>query len=90
MGFIPTIRLRKAAGVAEAATEFDDDKHDVGYGISDSVCDALSLEAKNEREVRQHPSDVTWQADLGVQKAEAAALVWSKKTVWATYAWSVD
>lgn len=30
---------------------------------------------------------VTQDAQLGVKKAEAAALVWSKKTLYLTYAW---
>lgn len=52
-----------------------------------SDADNASLEEKNEREVQQHPQEVTASAELGVQKAEAAALVWTKKTVYCTYAW---
>lgn len=48
-----------------------------------------SLEARNEKDVMQHPDEVTSNAQLGVKKAEAAALVWSKKAVYATYAWWV-
>lgn len=46
-----------------------------------------SLEQQNEKEIMQHPDEVTASAQLGVKKAEAAALVWSKKAVYATYAW---
>lgn len=46
-----------------------------------------SLEAENEKNIEQHPDEVTSQAQMGVQKAEAAALVWSKKAVYLTYAW---
>ncbi|OAA40285.1 Major facilitator superfamily domain, general substrate transporter [Metarhizium rileyi] len=49
--------------------------------------DNLSLEEKNEREVQKHPQQVTANAELGVQKAEAAALVWTKKILYCTYAW---
>ncbi|KAH8703086.1 putative siderochrome-iron transporter [Talaromyces proteolyticus] len=49
--------------------------------------DNLSLEARNEKEVLQNPDKVTSYAEAGVQKAEASALVWGKKAVYATYAW---
>ena len=54
---------------------------------SDRDSDSLSLEARNEKEVQQRPDQVTAGAQIGQQKAEAAALVWSKKAVYATYAW---
>ena len=47
----------------------------------------LSLEARNEKEAQEHPDQVTRDALLGQQKAEAAALVWSKKAVRFTYGW---
>ena len=49
--------------------------------------DTLSIEEKNEKEVQRNPGQVTASAEAGIQKAEAAALVWSKKTVYCTYAW---
>jgi antitoxin component of MazEF toxin-antitoxin module len=55
--------------------------------LSASDSDTLSLEAQNEKEIHAHPDEITENADLGVKKAEAAALVWSKKAVYATYAW---
>ncbi|KAK1061215.1 Siderochrome iron transporter 2 [Friedmanniomyces endolithicus] len=88
MGFIPTIRLRKNAGVASQVGGFDSDQHEPPLQDSSaSDSDTLSLEARNEKEVQLHPNEITRHADLGVKKAEAAALVWGKKTVWATYAW---
>ena len=83
---IPGLRLRKDPGLAATVGEYDG-KHDSGFPNSDSDSDTLSLEARNEKEVQAHPDRITQQAELGVQKAEAAALVWSKKTVWAAYAW---
>lgn len=47
----------------------------------------LSLEAANEKSIEKHPDEITRNAYAGVQKAEAAALVWSKKAVILTYAW---
>ncbi|KAJ5491248.1 Siderochrome iron transporter 2 [Penicillium diatomitis] len=41
----------------------------------------------DEKEVQHNPEHVTVQAGLGQQKAEAAALVWSRNTVFAVYAW---
>lgn len=49
--------------------------------------DRSSLEARAEREIELHPDQVIEGADLGVQKAEAAALVWSKKALIGIYAW---
>ncbi|CAI7594302.1 unnamed protein product [Penicillium crustosum] len=46
-----------------------------------------SLEERNERELLEHPDKVTQEAQVGVQKAEATALVWSKPALYATYAW---
>lgn len=47
----------------------------------------LSLEERNEKEIEHNPQHVTDDAYMGVQKAEAVALVWGKKAVIATYAW---
>jgi hypothetical protein len=49
----------------------------------------LSLEARNEKEVQQNPNQVTADAHQGIQKAEAAALVWTKPVLYATFAWYV-
>lgn len=54
---------------------------------SDFSSDTSSLEARNEREIQQHPDQITVDAHLGVQKAEAAALVWSKPVLIFIYAW---
>jgi len=61
------------------------DKYD-----SDTTSDTLSLEARNEREVQQHPEQVTADAHAGIQKAEAAALVWGKPALVFIYAWCVS
>jgi len=58
------------------------DKYD-----SDTTSDTLSIEARNEREVQQHPEQVTADAHIGIQKAEAAALVWGKPALIFIYAW---
>lgn len=47
----------------------------------------VSLEQLDEKEVNAHPDQVTAGAALGVQKAEAAALVWPRWAVYCTYAW---
>ncbi|OJJ42905.1 hypothetical protein ASPZODRAFT_146476 [Penicilliopsis zonata CBS 506.65] len=51
---------------------------------TDSDADFLA-QANKEAEV--HPNQITTGASLGVQKAEAAALVWTKKAIYLTYAW---
>lgn len=53
----------------------------------EAASDTLSLEGKNEREIIKHPNEITQDAQIGVQKAEATALVWSKTALYATYAW---
>lgn len=42
---------------------------------------------RSEKEIQEHPDQVSANAASGVRKAEAVALVWSKKAVYATYAW---
>lgn len=44
-----------------------------------------SLEANRKDE--SNADEVTKEAQMGVQKAEAAALMWSKKAVYMIYAW---
>lgn len=63
-----------------------EEKENVDVGVQ-SDADTLSLEARNEKEVREHPDQVTSSAQEGVQKIEAAALIWGQKTVYAIYAW---
>ncbi|KAJ5885206.1 hypothetical protein N7495_009716 [Penicillium taxi] len=46
-----------------------------------------SLEERNEREVLENPLEVTRDAQIGVQKAEAMALVWSKSALYTISAW---
>ncbi|OJJ95208.1 hypothetical protein ASPACDRAFT_82067 [Aspergillus aculeatus ATCC 16872] len=43
--------------------------------------------ARAEKEAQEHPEEVTRDAPIGVKKAEAAALVWTKKAIIITYAW---
>lgn len=51
--------------------------------------DAQSLEERDEREVLEHPDQITHDAQAGIQKAEATALVWSRKALYSTYTWYV-
>ncbi|KAF2137209.1 uncharacterized protein K452DRAFT_278847 [Aplosporella prunicola CBS 121167] len=46
-----------------------------------------SLEAREEKEIESHPDVVSSNAQEGLQKVEAAALVWSKTAVYLIYAW---
>lgn len=52
--------------------------------------DTESLEQRNEREILERPNQVTQDAQPGIQKAEATALVWSSKALYSTYAWYVN
>ena len=91
MGF-----LEKFTGATPAAETGDTEAHRpknaaeaTGNQILSVETDSsrLSLEARNEKEAQEHPDQVTRDAYLGQQKAEAAALVWSKKAVLLAYAW---
>lgn len=46
-----------------------------------------SLEWHDEKEVEAHPDQINPNADIGLQKAEAAALVYTKKVVFGIYGW---
>lgn len=77
-----------AAGTDHDQTAFKDEtkvSHDVEGSGSDS--DNLSLEAKEEKRIQEAPDQVTSDAQAGIQKAEAAALVWSKTAIFGVYAW---
>ncbi|ROW16289.1 hypothetical protein VPNG_01855 [Cytospora leucostoma] len=65
-----------------------DDKHahDIEQPSSSSAS-TLSLEQVNEKQIEADPNHVTADAALGVQKAEAAALVWPKWALYCTYGW---
>lgn len=49
--------------------------------------DTRSLESREDKEVTAHPDSITEGTYVGLQKAEAVALVWSRKAVFGTYAW---
>ena len=84
MPMFDTLRRRKDGAIAPDLVK-DDTR--VSHDASGSDSDDLSLTAKNEKEIQAHPDRVTSGVHEGVQKAEAAALVWSKKVVCLTYAW---
>ena len=58
-----------------------------GYGSSGEDSSRVSLEERNEFEIKKNGNAITDCAQLGVKKAEAAALVWSRKAVLLTYGW---
>lgn len=90
MGILHTLRNRRDGVIAPSVTDdaaFEERETKESQDFTESDSDTLSLEARNEKEVQLHPNQVTQNADVGVQKAEAAALVWGKKAVWLTYGW---
>lgn len=96
-GVLDLVRGRNDASAAQAFAPAEEQqtqqtgKEEANYSTdpTSSDSDTLSLEARNEKEVQAHPHQITSYADLGVKKAEAAALVWSRTAVYATYAWYV-
>ncbi|KAF4339836.1 siderochrome-iron transporter [Fusarium beomiforme] len=92
MGFLEKIRGQKHAAVpspnhADETIE-DTNRPAKGGALSSGTSDdSLDLVDRNEQEVLANGTHVTADAQIGIQKAEAVALVWSKKTVYITYAW---
>lgn len=87
-GILDLVRGRSGGRVVnDEATTPTADAKETNDDVRDSNSSNLSLEERNEKEVTEHPDTVTADAQLGQQKAEAAALVWSKTAVQATYAW---
>lgn len=94
MGLFDTVRGRKNnIVVAPDALAADDHERKEGSPEApeypNEKKERPSLEARGEHEVEVHPDEVTSDAETGVQKAEAAALVWSKKSLILIYAWCV-
>lgn len=91
MGVIDRIRSRRDDEVQPAtdpAAEATDEKG--APNVQDSEWSPASSDdnlARAAKEIEAHPGQVTEGATPGVQKAEAAALVWPKKAVYAIYAW---
>jgi hypothetical protein len=96
MGVLDNIRGRDTSQLNAAVQRSEPDDAPVdekspgqAQDITASDSDTLSLEARNEKEIQLHPDQITANADIGVQKAEAVTLIWGKKTVYAVYAWWV-
>ncbi|KAF3389809.1 Siderophore iron transporter mirB [Talaromyces pinophilus] len=92
MGVLDNIRGRdtsqlNAAVHSSEPVPVDEKSPGNAQDLSASDSETLSLEARNEKEVRLHPDQITANAEIGVQKAEAVTLIWGKKTVYAVYAW---
>lgn len=90
MGVMDKIRSRRDDDVqpAAAAPETPGEKDAPmvqDSGITPQSSDDNLARAAKEREL--HPDEITEGANVGVQKAEAVALVWPKKVVWGVYAW---
>ena len=85
MGALDLVRGRETHQIATAGASFDPDRH-AGYSGSSTSNSTLGLEEQNEKETQAQPDQITADAQAGVQEAEAAALVWSKKAVFLTYA----
>lgn len=85
MGVFDVFRGRQDSQVVEDLHVSEHEPKDLQ--ALDDTRERTSLEARNEKAIEQHPDEVTENAYRGVKQAEAAALVWSKKAVYLTYAW---
>ncbi|CAK7266058.1 hypothetical protein SEPCBS119000_001828 [Sporothrix epigloea] len=50
-------------------------------------CSEDDLIAQNEKEIAENPDNTNRDAQIGIRKAEAAALVWSKPALYGIFAW---
>ncbi|KAH8809296.1 putative siderochrome-iron transporter [Xylogone sp. PMI_703] len=98
MGVFNLVRGRRDARLAQSIAQPNTDsttatatdpeaKHPADFTGTSSDSDTLSLEARNEKELQEHPDSITANAQPGVQKAEAVALVWSKPALYIAYVW---
>ncbi|KAJ5247672.1 hypothetical protein N7468_002655 [Penicillium chermesinum] len=84
MGVLDNIRVRdQNARVSRSFVE-DDAQRDAAVSAEAYTG---SLEWRDEKELNEHPDSVNEKAEDGLKKAEASALVWSKKVVYSIYAW---
>ena len=87
MGVFDLIRGRKDQVVVEDLRPTQgNEKPDINVE-QNTVDDHLNNLGRAEKEIQEHPDQVSANAADGVRKAEAVALVWSKTAVFATYAW---
>ncbi|KAJ5915846.1 hypothetical protein N7454_010987 [Penicillium verhagenii] len=94
MGAIDIIRGRDENGRTSKSfvppPVYEDDsgaQEETGKEISAVPAGEESLEWHDEKEVQSHPDQINSNADIGLQKAEAAALVYTKKVVLGIYGW---
>jgi hypothetical protein len=88
MGVINLTRGRNDRTIVEdlRPTQEVETKTDVNVEQNQLGSDIGNLD-RSEKEIQEHPDEISANAAAGVRKAEAVALVWSKKAVYATYAW---
>ncbi|PWY93103.1 MFS general substrate transporter [Aspergillus sclerotioniger CBS 115572] len=82
MGAVDRLRGRKTNHVVDdlQPVENDNSENRQTKEPTDNV-------GEKEAAAQERPEEVSREAPIGVQKAEAAALVWSKKAIYGTYAW---
>lgn len=91
MGMIDMIRGPHRARVMEEIAILQtpgppDDKFAAGNNFTRVVC-RIDPKTRQSTQVGSPSHEVTSDAPAGIQKAEAAALMWSKSIVYGTYAW---
>ncbi|KAJ5988476.1 siderochrome iron transporter 2 [Penicillium waksmanii] len=80
------LRSRNANNRWPWSTKTSEDQTDE-HTPSSSDAEAPVLSARDEKEVNERPDEINLDAKPGLQKAEAVALIWSKKTVICLLAW---
>lgn len=68
-------------------TGSDKNEGEAHHASTSDLSDEINGADYDEREANRDPTHVTEQVDLGQQKAEAAALVWSRPVAFVIYGW---
>lgn len=89
MGVLDSIRRRDENNRIMQVFGSSAEESDEVQGINEIPLETKSLERQDEKEIQQRPNEVNVNASIGLQKAEAAAFVYSKKALIGIYAWYV-
>jgi hypothetical protein len=85
MGLLDNIRVRNDNARISRSFVEDDARRDAA--VAAETLNSSSLEWRDEKELQEHPDVVNEKAETGLKKAEASAVAWDKKAVYAIYAW---
>ena len=87
MAVLDSIRRRDENNHIMKVFRSSAEENDQVHGINEAPPETNSLEWRDEKETQQRLDEVNVNASIGLQKAEAAAFIYSKKALIGIYAW---